>query len=93
MKFVTLVISTIIFSATASAQTTQSAKKSTAHSQQKIKLHKPKSSPATRALAKKDETITLTDEKSYRAKWSFEEMLLRAVEVDAARGAAKQQTE
>lgn len=84
MKFVTLVVAAMIISFSASSQTTRgAAHKSTAtHSQQKSQ--KVKSARSKSSAAKTDETITLTDEKAHKAAWTFEELLKRRLEIDAA---------
>ena len=85
MKFVTLVVIGILISFGASAQTTDSkAENRTAtQKQQKTKGKKAKQAK-TKVLAPKNvDVVTLTDEKAHKAKWTFEEMLRRRLEVDA----------
>jgi hypothetical protein len=95
MKFVTLIAATLIFSASASAQTTRAAaKKSTAaHTQLKTRRGKAKSSRTKSTAAATGEVITLTDEKAHKAAWTFEEMLKRRLEIDTAEGVTVQQNE
>jgi len=93
MKFVTLIVAMIV-SLSAAAQTTRRAtEKSTAHGQQKTSGRKAKLSRAKASAAATDEVITLTDEKAHKAKWTFEEMLKRRLQIDAEEGAALQQKE
>ncbi|HEV7330228.1 MAG TPA: hypothetical protein VGN63_04250 [Flavisolibacter sp.] len=90
MKFVSLVILTMMISVGAAAQTTGDAtpKKPVANVQQKGKDGKAK--PA----AAKDGTVTtLRDEKAYQAKWTFEEMLMRRLEIGAEEAQSKQRKE
>ena len=87
MKFVSLVIAAMMFSFSASAQTTDSAagKKTEVKTQQKKKGGKAKS--GTKVAAQKNSDVTtLTDERTYKAKWTFEEMLKRRMEIDAEKG-------
>jgi len=87
MKIVSLVITAMILSLSAPAQTTgKSAQKRTvAKVQQKTKARKAKSLKLKTA-AENAEVITLNDEKSHKAKWTFEEMLKRRLEIDAEDG-------
>ena len=91
MKFVTLALAAMIVSFTASAQTSRNATaKSTAHNGQKTKSGKVKSPGTTSSAAKNDEAITLTDEKAHKAKWTFEELLKRRLEIDAKESTTQQ---
>ncbi|GAA4728507.1 hypothetical protein [Flavisolibacter ginsenosidimutans] len=91
MKFVTLVVAAMIVSFSASSQTThRAAPKSTVQKQQKTKSGKAKPSRTKSSAAKTDEAITLTDEKAHKAKWTFEEMLKRRLQIDAEDGVTVQ---
>jgi hypothetical protein len=92
MKFVSLVIIATIFSFGASAQTAADVteKNTVAKVQQKKKTAKAKAS-RTKRWAKGGETTTLSDERSYKAKWTFEQMLKRRMEIDAEDGEKKRQ--
>lgn len=93
MKFVSLVIIATIFSFGASAQTAVDVtekENSVAKVQQKKKTAKAKAS-RTKRWAKGGETTTLSDERSYKAKWTFEQMLKRRMEIDAEDGEKKRQ--
>ena len=84
MKFVTLILIGMMISFSATAQSTSNtAEKTATQKQQKTKGKKAK--PAkTKVLALKNvDVVTLTDEKAHKAKWTFEEMLRRRLEVDA----------
>lgn len=85
MKLVSLVATCMFISFSAAAQTSSKAanKSSVAHVQKKAKVAKSKSSTTKVAGAKNVDVTTLTDEKSYKAKWTFEQMLQRRLEVDA----------
>jgi|GEM_PF-6683641 len=88
MKFVSLVLTVMLISFGASAQTTRNAseKSAIAQAQKKTKFQKAKSSRTKAAAAKNSEVTTLTDERTYKAKWTFEEMLKRRMEIDAEKG-------
>jgi hypothetical protein len=90
MKFVTLVISAMIISFNAAAQTTGHAaqKRTAAKVQQKAQGRKAKSF-TPKATAEDADVTTLKDERAYKAKWSFEEILKRRQEIDAENGAGK----
>ena len=85
MKFVTLAVMAIMISFGAASQTTRTApqKSAVTQVQQKKKVQKAKSSKTKLSASKKGDVTTLTDEKAYKAKWSFEQMLLRRLEIDA----------
>jgi len=85
MKFVSLVIAAMILSLGADAQTANGkTEKTTIVKQQKKTKGKTVKSSRTKSTAlKNSELIQLTDEKSYTAKWTFEEMLKRRLEIDA----------
>lgn len=91
MKFVSLVVISMIFSIAASAQNAPVAteKRTAAQNHQKIKVKKARSVKKKTPVAKGEDVITLNDEKSYKAKWTFEEMLKRRLEVDAAENERK----
>lgn len=87
MKFVSLVVAVIMMSFSASAQTTRDASKESAVAQvQQKKNGKAKSSKSKIGTAVNTDVITLRDEKSHKAKWTFEEMLKRRMEIDAEKG-------
>lgn len=92
MKFVSLVIIATIFSFGASAQIVAGVteKNTVAKVQQKKKTAKAKTSRSKR-WTKGGETTTLSDERSYKAKWTFEQMLKRRMEIDAEDGEKKRQ--
>jgi hypothetical protein len=92
MKFVSLVVAAMIISFGADAQTTRGAaeKSAVAHKQQKPKGGKVKPSRKKSTTAATNEVITLTDEKAHKAKWTFEEMLKRRLEIDAEEGVTQQ---
>jgi hypothetical protein len=93
MKFVTLVIiaMTISFGAPAQTSGTAAQKRTVAKTQQKTKGGKAKSSGSKAAAAKNGDATTLSDEKSYKAKWTFEQMLMRRLEIDAEAGEREKQ--
>ena len=88
MKFVSLVVSAMILSVGASAQPSDRAakKEPVAKTAPKAKKQKPKLQGKKSAADQTADVITLTDEKAYQAKSSFERMLLRRIEVDAEEG-------
>jgi hypothetical protein len=92
MKFVSLMITGLFITFSAAAQTTDTStvqKTTVANVQPPTKGKKAK---AARAKAAADTTVTiLADEKSYKAKWSFEQMLQRRLEIDAEEGERVQQ--
>jgi hypothetical protein len=91
MKFVNLMITGLFLSFSAAAQTTDSAAQKTtvANVQPPAKSKKAK---AARAKATADTTVyTLVDVRTYKAKWSFEQMLQRRLEIDAEEGERVQQ--
>ena len=84
MKFVTLVMAAMIISFGAAAQATgdPAQKRTVAKVQQKTKGQKAKS--RSKAAAGKNVGVTtLTDERAHKAKWTFEQMLMRRMEIDA----------
>ncbi len=85
MKFVSLVITTLVLTLGADAQTvTDKRERTTVVKQQKNTKGKKAGSSRTKSTAAKGtERIQLTDERSYRAKWTFEEMLNRYLEMNA----------
>jgi hypothetical protein len=92
MKFVSLMITGLFITFSAAAQTTDSstAKKTTVANVQPPA--KGKKAKAARAKAAADTTITtLVDVRTYKAKWSFEQMLQRRLEIDAEEGERVQQ--
>jgi hypothetical protein len=95
MKFVTLVMAAMIISFSCAAQTTGDAaqKRTAAKIQQKTKGQKAKPSGSKAAATKKVDVTTLTDEKAYKAKWTFETMLMRRMEIDAEAAQRQQRKE
>ena len=94
MKFVTLVMAAMIISFSCAAQTTGNAaqKRTAAKIQKKTKSQKAKSGSKA-ATAVNADVITLTDEKAYKAKWTFETMLMRRMEIDAEAAQRQQRKE
>ena len=87
MKFVSLLITAMILSMSAPAQTTgKSVKKTAVAKVQQKKSKKATSLKFKPVNAGNAETITLNDEKAHKAKWTFEEMLKRRLEIDAEDG-------
>ena len=93
MKFVSLVIAAMILALGADAQTAngKTEKTTVVKQQKKTKGKKAKSSRTKSTALKNSELIQLTDEKSYKAKWTFEEMLKRRLEIDAEDESVTQQ--
>lgn len=93
MKFVSLVVVAVMFSMGAFAQTTPAAakKRTATNTQQTAKERKAKPSETKARAAKHDEVTRLTDEKAHKAKWTFEQMLQRRLEIDAEEGERKSQ--
>lgn len=85
----------MILSFSAAAQTTGNAaeKRTVAKIQQKTKGQKVKSSGSKPAVAENRDVTTLRDEKAYKAKWTFEEMLKRRLEIDAEDGERQKRKE
>lgn len=85
MKFVSLVVTAILLSLGASAQEAGSAaeKEPVIKTEKKTRKQKAKLSDKKGLAPKEAHVITLTDEKAYQAKSSFEQILLRRIEVDA----------
>lgn len=80
-------IAAMILSFSAAAQTTgdEAGKRTAGKTQQKQKAQKAKSS-RKKSSAKNNGVTTLSDEKTYKAKWTFEQMLMRRMEIDAEEG-------
>lgn len=89
MKFVTLMVTALVLSLSTAAQNTPEAspRKTVTQKQQKKKSPQAKSSRAKAPSAKNTAVTVLVDEKSHNAKWSFEQMLARRMEIDAEDGA------
>lgn len=85
MKFVSLMIAAMFLTLGADAQSAngKTVKTTVVKQQKKTKGKKVKSSHTKSTALKDSELIQLTDEKSYKAKWTFEEMLKRRLEIDA----------
>lgn len=95
MKFVSLVIAAVMLSFSADAQSAPDAaeKRTVGNTQQKPKSQKAKFRKAKSTAAKNVDVVTLTDERAYKAKWTFEEMLKRRLEIDAEDGKKQQRKE
>ncbi len=93
MKFVSLVIVVLMISCSAAAQTTRHAaeKGGVVKTQQKLKSGKAKTARTKGSPAKNGDVVTLTDETSNKAKQSFEQLLMRRLEVDAEEGERERQ--
>lgn len=92
MKFVSLLIIVSMISFGASAQTASDTAENSkvVKTQKKAKKQKALLKKKLRS-AKNSDVTTLSDEKAYKAKWTFESMLMRRLEIDAAEGERKRQ--
>ena len=93
MKTVNLIVTVMMLSFGAAAQTTPSAapKRTVAPPQKKTKDPKVKRSGTIVGTVENTAITTLTGEKSDKAKGSFEQVLLRRLEIDAARADGERQ--
>ena len=91
MKLVTLAIVAMFISFSAPAQTgSKELQKRTVQKIQQKKKSKTAKFDRPKATAQNTDVTTLTDERAHKAKWSFEEMLKRRLEIDAEEGERQQ---
>ena len=94
MKLVSVLVVTMFLSFGAAAQTTSKAtpKRTVAKTHQKQKIKKAKTIKL-KTKAENTDVTTLVDEKAHKAKWSFDEMLKRRLEIDAEEGESQQRVD